>query len=71
MNDKCSVGTGRFLEVMVSIPGKPIDESGGLLHFKSLDSVKISSTRTVFAESEVIFHVCPFIIIKTDDGMVG
>jgi predicted CoA-substrate-specific enzyme activase len=56
MNDKCAAGTGRFLEVMASILGKPIDELG-VLHFKSLDPVKISSTCTVFAESEVISHV--------------
>jgi predicted CoA-substrate-specific enzyme activase len=56
MNDKCAAGTGRFLEVMATILGKPIEELGAL-HFKSLNPVKISSTCTVFAESEVISHI--------------
>ncbi len=56
MNDKCAAGTGRFLEVMANILRKPIEELG-LLHFKSLNPVKISSTCTVFAESEVISHI--------------
>ena len=56
MNDKCAAGTGRFLEVMSNILGKPIEELSRL-HFKSLKPVKISSTCTVFAESEVISHV--------------
>jgi predicted CoA-substrate-specific enzyme activase len=56
MNDKCAAGTGRFLEVMATILGKPIEELG-MLHFKSLNPVKISSTCTVFAESEVISYI--------------
>jgi predicted CoA-substrate-specific enzyme activase len=56
MNDKCAAGTGRFLEVMSNILGKPISDLS-ILHFKSLKPVKISSTCTVFAESEVISHV--------------
>jgi predicted CoA-substrate-specific enzyme activase len=56
MNDKCAAGTGRFLEVMSSILGKPIEELGRL-HFKSSKPIKISSTCTVFAESEVISYV--------------
>jgi predicted CoA-substrate-specific enzyme activase len=56
MNDKCAAGTGRFLEVMSSILGKPIGELSRL-HFKSSKPVKISSTCTVFAESEVISHI--------------
>lgn len=53
MNDKCAAGTGRFLEVMAHLLGKPIEELSNL-HFKSSKPVKISSTCTVFAESEVI-----------------
>ncbi|WP_373897352.1 acyl-CoA dehydratase activase [Haloimpatiens sp. FM7315] len=52
MNDKCSAGTGRFLEIMASKLGIGIEdlcrlsmEGGG---------VTISSMCTVFAESEVI-----------------
>ena len=56
MNDKCAAGTGRFLEVMSTILGKPIEELGRL-HFKSSEPIKISSTCTVFAESEVISYV--------------
>lgn len=56
MNDKCAAGTGRFLEVMATILGKPIEELG-TLHFESSNPVKISSTCTVFAESEVISHI--------------
>lgn len=56
MNDKCAAGTGRFLEVMASILEKPIEELSAL-HFKSLNPVKISSTCTVFAESEVVSYI--------------
>ena len=56
MNDKCAAGTGRFLEVMSSILGKPIEELSRL-HFKSSKPIKISSTCTVFAESEVISRI--------------
>ena len=56
MNDKCAAGTGRFLEVMSSILGKPIEELS-TLHFKSSKPIKISSTCTVFAESEVISQI--------------
>lgn len=56
MNDKCSAGTGRFLEVMADLLGKPIEELSNL-HFKSKKPVKISSTCTVFAESEVISYM--------------
>ncbi len=53
MNDKCSAGTGRFLEVMASVLNMSIEEfsEAGL---KAEESYKISSTCTVFAESEVI-----------------
>lgn len=53
MNDKCSAGTGRFLEVMAGILNMDIDEfsEAGL---KTEECYNISSTCTVFAESEVI-----------------
>jgi len=56
MNDKCAAGTGRFLEVMSSILGRPIEELSRL-HFESSKPIKISSTCTVFAESEVISQI--------------
>jgi predicted CoA-substrate-specific enzyme activase len=56
MNDKCAAGTGRFLEVMSNILGKPIEKLSEM-HFKSSKPIKISSTCTVFAETEVISHM--------------
>nr|WP_319540632.1 acyl-CoA dehydratase activase [uncultured Methanospirillum sp.] len=53
MNDKCAAGTGRFLEVIASVFKIPIDQIGPLA-LKATDIVPISSTCTVFAESEVI-----------------
>ena len=53
MNEKCAAGTGRFLEVMARV----LDcDLGGLaeLAAKGRPGVVISSTCTVFAESEVI-----------------
>lgn len=56
MNDKCAAGTGRFLEVMASALGVPVPELGGLA-LRSSHPVSISSTCTVFAESEAISHI--------------
>lgn len=53
MNDKCAAGTGRFLEVMAHALEVPINEFGDLA-LKSSRPSSISSTCTVFAESEVI-----------------
>lgn len=53
MNDKCAAGTGRFIEVMANVLEVPLAQMGEL----SLTSGKpsmISSTCTVFAESEVV-----------------
>lgn len=52
MNDKCSAGTGRFLEVMSNIMGITIDELCSLA--REGEGISISSMCTVFAESEVI-----------------
>lgn len=53
MNDKCAAGTGRFLEVMSKILETEVGNLGKLSG--QADSVvTISSTCTVFAESEVI-----------------
>lgn len=52
MNDKCSAGTGRFMEIMANVLGLSIDE---LCDFASRGGgITISSMCTVFAESEVI-----------------
>ncbi|HOQ31817.1 MAG TPA: acyl-CoA dehydratase activase [Candidatus Hydrogenedens sp.] len=53
MNDKCAAGTGRFLEVMARTLGIHLDEMGDIA-VRSEKCSKISSTCTVFAESEVI-----------------
>ena len=53
MNDKCAAGTGRFLEVMADALEVRVEELGPLSQ-QSQHPVTISSTCTVFAESEVI-----------------
>jgi predicted CoA-substrate-specific enzyme activase len=53
MNDKCAAGTGRFLEVMANALEIPLDNMGAIA-LKSNKPASISSTCTVFAESEVI-----------------
>ncbi|MBM4464804.1 MAG: 2-hydroxyglutaryl-CoA dehydratase [Chloroflexi bacterium] len=53
MNDKCAAGTGRFLEVMAEALEVGVEELGPLSQ-QSRHPVTISSTCTVFAESEVI-----------------
>lgn len=52
MNDKCSAGTGRFLEVMANTLGIRLEELFELAAHGS--GTSISSMCTVFAESEVI-----------------
>ncbi|MCG0274894.1 MAG: acyl-CoA dehydratase activase [Thermosediminibacteraceae bacterium] len=53
MNDKCSAGTGRFLEVMARTLGVSIEEMGKVVE-KVKEDITITSMCTVFAESEVI-----------------
>ena len=53
MNDKCAAGTGRFLEVMARVLETTLDEMS-TLDEQATDTAPISSTCTVFAESEVI-----------------
>ncbi len=53
MNDKCAAGTGRFLEVMADRLELGLTELSNPLHIAG-KTVQISSTCTVFAESEVI-----------------
>lgn len=52
MNDKCSAGTGRFLDVMAKTLEVDTDELINLA--KTGSGVKLSSLCTVFAESEII-----------------
>lgn len=56
MNEKCAAGTGRFLEVMAQALGYPVQALQDLAA-GAKEPVKISSTCTVFAESEVISHL--------------
>ncbi|WP_432409028.1 acyl-CoA dehydratase activase [Wukongibacter sp. M2B1] len=56
MNDKCAAGTGRFLEVMANAMDVGVDKLGEY-SLRAAKAVKISSTCTVFAESEVISRI--------------
>ena len=53
MNDKCAAGTGRFLDVMAGVFGCEVGELSALDE-RSEKVSPVSSTCTVFAESEVI-----------------
>jgi len=53
MNDKCAAGTGRFIEALAGVLGVGIDDMGPL-SLKSKSPLKITSTCTVFARSEVV-----------------
>ncbi len=56
MNDRCAAGTGRFLEVMartLDVSVSDLDDLAG----QARKPVPISSTCTVFAESEVVGHL--------------
>jgi len=61
MNDKCAAGTGRFLEVMSRVLETTVDQLGSL-GSKSAKAAAISSTCTVFAESEVISQLAAGIL---------
>lgn len=63
MNDKCAAGTGRFLDVMAKILEVKVSDLGNL-SAKSTKEIAISSTCTVFAESEVISHLSNEISIE-------
>jgi hypothetical protein len=56
MNDKCAAGTGRFLENTGARLGIPIDELGRRA-LATTEEEAISSTCTVFAESETEFFL--------------
>jgi predicted CoA-substrate-specific enzyme activase len=53
MNDKCAAGTGRFLGAAAAALGLPLGDLGPI-SLRSDKPVKISTTCTVFAESEVL-----------------
>ena len=53
MNDKCAAGTGRFLGAAAAALDIPLDDLG-TVSLRSDRPIKISTTCTVFAESEVL-----------------
>jgi predicted CoA-substrate-specific enzyme activase len=53
MNDKCAAGTGRFLENSARRLQVPLEQMGQVA-LGTTEEVAISSTCTVFAESEII-----------------
>lgn len=53
MNEKCAAGTGRFLEVMAHALEVEVSDLGDL-GAQAHNPARISSTCTVFAESEVV-----------------
>jgi len=53
MNDRCSAGTGTFLEFMASYLGLTLEEMGRF-HFKAKRAARINSTCSVFAHTEAI-----------------
>ena len=56
MNDKCAAGTGKFFEAMARTLRCTVEELGEM-SLQSVAPVSISSTCSVFAESEVISHI--------------
>lgn len=56
MNDKCAAGTGRFLDVIARVLELDVTKLAEI-SAESKKRVEISSTCTVFAESEVISHL--------------
>ncbi|MGA2651958.1 MAG: acyl-CoA dehydratase activase [Terracidiphilus sp.] len=53
MNDKCAAGCGRFLEVTARAMGLELSRLGAV-SAESQNSIRISNTCTVFAETEVV-----------------
>lgn len=53
MNDKCAAGTGRFLEVMAKALDIKLTDFAFIFN-STREKVDISSTCTVFAESEIV-----------------
>jgi predicted CoA-substrate-specific enzyme activase len=75
MNDKCAAGTGRFLEVMAHALEEDLAHFGEL-SLAAAQRVAISSTCTVFAESEIVTHIAsgapkPAIIAGIHDAIAS
>ena len=68
MNDKCAAGTGRFLGAASYALEIPLSELGPLA-MKSTNPVRITTTCTVFAETEIISHLAKG--NATEDVLMG
>ena len=68
MNDKCAAGTGRFLDTMAKVLDVDV-QSLSELSFRADEPAEISSTCTVFAESEVISKLASN--VKTENIVSG
>lgn len=68
MNDKCAAGTGRFLGAASFALELPLSELGPLA-LKSTKPVKITTTCTVFAETEIIGHLAKG--YRSEDVLMG
>lgn len=52
-NDKCAIGTGRFLQVVADLLNIPMQRMGEIAK-QSKNDVEVSSTCAIFAETEII-----------------
>ena len=68
MNDKCAAGTGRFLGAASYALEMKLGDLGALA-MKSRNPVRITTTCTVFAESEIISHLAKGIL--PEDVLMG
>lgn len=68
MNDKCSAGTGRFLGAAAVVMEIPLSELGALA-LEAKAPVKITTTCTVFAETEIISYLSKG--LKQEDILIG
>lgn len=53
MNDKCSAGSGRFLEALPDIVGMPFEEIR-IIELEKTEPLRITNACSVFAEQEII-----------------
>ena len=56
MNEKCSAGTGRYLEIMADILDVSLTELG-TISLKSKTPISIKSTCSIYAQAEVLHYV--------------
>jgi (R)-2-hydroxyacyl-CoA dehydratese activating ATPase len=68
MNDKCAAGTGRFLGAASYALEMPLSQLGPLA-LKSQNPVRITTTCTVFAETEIISHLAKGLL--PEDVLMG